>query len=509
MSCFCTELIDKDHTIMNNNNLLITDFDGSLVNRFDTDEAMCNLEVLGEVFDIVISTGREYGSMKKLIDRENFWKYVKYVVLANGCVVMSEVETTYIYLEKEEKDIIVQMSEELQLFGQGVEFYFSMLEKTVFIDSIEKANKNINASIFEIKIAIPAGEKQLLNWIINYVAFKELNVFVDLCTNETFYYMEVKGRHVNKFDSVKEYIGIEQYENVIALGDSINDINLFCFNATSKIYTTNEKIKIKGIEHIKDCKQLILDYGTDISSIYTNNKLLAFEKMVVKKFTDKKQYWAEKKVYYSLNSIYRPKLLGAIDEECELFIEKCSKPERLDYEKLIDMVNSFHFSTSKYGNTYELNGEAKYRCWEDYLLEQLDEWSVNVKKYIQNISEQIQWLKAYLFEKRTMNKKVSLIHRDIRVDNIGEINNRYVLYDYELSMWGDPIWDFSRMLYESKNEEDKEKIYLLSGYTKRDLNVYLCLYALSFLNYFCDADFKNVKEIEKCKRIILEFNYGI
>lgn len=493
---------------MNKNKLLITDFDGSLVNKFDIDEAMCNLEVLREVFDIVISTGREYGSMKRLIERENFWEYVKYVVLANGCIIMSETEITYVYLEKEVKDTIVQMIEELQLLDYGIEFYFSMPEKTVFIDSIEETNKNIGDPIFEIKIAIPVAEKHLLDWIWNYVTYKELNVFTDLFTNETFYYMEVKGRHVNKFDAIKAHIGIEQYEKVIALGDSVNDINLFCFNVPANTYTTNEKIKIKGIEYIKDCKQLVLGFGTDISSIYTNNKLLAFEKMVVKKFVNKNQYWAEKKAYCSLNLTYRPKLLGALDEECELFIEKCSKPESLDYEKLINMVNSFHLSTSKYGSTYELEGEAKYRCWEDYLLGQLEEWDVKVKKYIRNISDQIQWLKSYLLENRTMNKKVSLIHRDIRLDNIGEINNRYVLYDYELSMWGDPIWDFSRMLYETENEEDKEKIFFLSGYTKRDLNVYLCLYALSFLSYFCDADYKNMKEIEKCKRIILEFNYG-
>lgn len=494
---------------MKNEKLLITDFDGCLTNEFNLDEAMVNLLILNEVYDIVISTGREYGTMEKLISRKDFWKYVKMIILANGCVTISKQETKYAYLSWEEKENVMKMVRELQVFYYGVELYFSLPEKTIYIDDMDFAMIQLENPIYEIKIAVPLQEKMILNWILNYTSYKDMNAFVDIVTNKGYYYMEIKSKGVNKFNAVGEFVKREKYKQLYTLGDDVNDIHLFCFGIPAKKFTTNEKLKLQGLKLIKDCKNLVLDSGENLSSIYTNNKVVAFRHVVCKVFANSNQYQIEKEAYQIVDPMYRPNLIGTIEEESTLFVERCKIPKSLCLEQLIPMMNRYHQSTSREGEIYELGGVVRYSSWEDYLLAQLREWEETMKFYVTNVSQQIESLKKYISAVRPKRRQVSLIHRDIRLDNIGELNGCYVLFDYERAMWGNPIWDFARLFYEVECEEDKQAIYELSGYTKKELHIHRCLYAFSFLHYFYSAEYQNRKEIEKCKRIIKEFEHEV
>lgn len=96
-----------------------------------------------------------------------------------------------------------------------------------------------------------------------------------------------------------------------------------------------------------------------------------------------------------------------------------------------------------------------------------------------------------------VNKNIALIHRDIRWDNVGVINVSYVLFDFELSVWGDPIWDYARILFESKDSERKQ-IFKLSGYSHQELIINEVIFSLSFLHYLISIGDNNNKEISKC-----------
>lgn len=461
---------------------------------------MANLVLLHEAYDIIISSGREMGTMKKIMSLPGFWQYVEAVSLANGAVLVLKDGQKYYYLNKEEKTHIIAMICELQLFCFGVEVYYCTPAKTVFINSIEKAEKLINSKIFEVKIAVPKKEIELLNWITNYLVAKRLNSFFDFITNRHFYYIELKTAGVNKYDSISREVKLDKYDQVVTLGDGVNDIHLLCFR-TNVRYTTNSMMKVKGLKYIKDCKQLALSSGQDRSSFFTRNKVISLNNIVVKFFETEIQYKIEEQVYDILNLEFRPRILGKYESDNAIILERCTLPRKRSIIELILLLRDFHESTKRYGEVYELGSKKKYINWKEYLQERFSEWETTGKIYFKtDISKQVNILKKYIGNLEA--EKVSLVHRDVRWDNVGERQGRYVLFDFELAMWGNPIWDYARLLYGAENADEEEAIFALSGYKSKELHLNRCLYAFSFLHYFDGADYKNKFEIEKCLRIV-------
>ncbi len=294
---------------------------------------------------------------------------------------------------------------------------------------------------------------------------------------------------------------ISSYESVKTLGDGINDIHLLCMTSMQK-NTTNYNLQINNINYVKDVKSLICDYGKDVSSKFTNNKVRVLQNIVLKTFESLDKYKIEKSIYRLLDPSLCPKVLGELDEEKTLLIEKCNVPDERNLSNLIDVMNRFHKSTLRNGMVFELGSEEKFKSWKEYLKKQFPGWQDSWKCFSNyDISKQ-KILDRYINDLK--DGPVAIIHRDVRWDNIGEIDGRYVLFDFELAMWGNPIWDFARLLYESDKLEDKKKIISLSGYQEDELYINQCLYALSFLHYFKTAEYKNQKEIIKCIDIIKE-----
>lgn len=486
---------------MNNKQLLITDFDGCLTNDFDLDLAIKNINVLNEVYDIIISSGRELGTMKKLIEKRDFWQKVKYVFLANGAISINEKNIEYTFLCHYEKKQVLQMSLELRLFSNGVELYYCLPSNTRFVDNYNDAKRWIDQEIYEIKIAIPRQKDILLNWCVNYINSKGLNGFFDFITNKDFFYIEIKAEGINKISKIPTIEDISSYESVKTLGDGINDIHLLCMTSMQK-NTTNYNLQINNINYVKDVKSLICDYGKDVSSKFTNNKVRVLQNIVLKTFESLDKYKIEKSIYRLLDPSLCPKVLGELDEEKTLLIEKCNVPDERNLSNLIDVMNRFHKSTLRNGMVFELGSEEKFKSWKEYLKKQFPGWQDSWKCFSNyDISKQ-KILDRYINDLK--DGPVAIIHRDVRWDNIGEIDGRYVLFDFELAMWGNPIWDFARLLYESDKLEDKKKIISLSGYQEDELYINQCLYALSFLHYFKTAEYKNQKEITKCIDIIKE-----
>lgn len=487
---------------MNKKQLLITDFDGCLTNNFDLDLAIENITILHEVYDIIISSGRELGTMKKLIEKRDFWQKVRYVFLANGAISVNEKNIKYTFLSRDEKNQVLQMSLELRLFINGVELYYCSPSNTYFIDNYNDAKMQIDQKIYEIKIAIPRQKNILLNWCVNYINSKRLNAFFDFITNKGFFYIEIKAEGVNKISPISTIEDISSYESIKTLGDGINDIHLLCMTSMQK-NTTNFNLQINNIKYVKDVKSLVCDYGKDISSKFTNNKVRVLQNIVLKTFESFDKYEIEKGVYRLLDAALCPRVLGELDEEKTLIIEKCNVPADCDLSYLIYTLNRFHKSTLRNGMVFELGSEKKYKSWKAYLKMQFLEWQESWKLFSDcDISKQIKILNKYIANIK--NGPVSIIHRDVRWDNIGKIDGRYVLFDFELAMWGDPIWDFARLLYESDKIENKKIIIKLSEYQKEELYLSQCLYAFSFLHYFKTAEHKNQNEILKCISIIKE-----
>ena len=235
---------------MNNKQLLITDFDGCLTNDFDLDLAIKNINVLNEVYDIIISSGRELGTMKKLIEKRDFWQKVKYVFLANGAISINEKNIEYTFLCHYEKKQVLQMSLELRLFSNGVELYYCLPSNTRFVDNYNDAKRWIDQEIYEIKIAIPRQKDILLNWCVNYINSKGLNGFFDFITNKDFFYIEIKAEGINKISKIPTIEDISSYESVKTLGDGINDIHLLCMTSMQK-NTTNYNLQINNINYVK------------------------------------------------------------------------------------------------------------------------------------------------------------------------------------------------------------------------------------------------------------------
>lgn len=488
--------------------LLISDLDGCISNNFNLKEIRQNLKILSLRYDIVITTGREYGTIRNLINDDEIMKYLLGISLANGAIYALKSNLEYIYLTDEEKEKIKELVEVFQFFSNNIEIYACIPGRSIFLETTEIYHKYINSNLYEVKIAFAKERVEELNWITNYMVSKRMEFFIDTLSNKDYYYIEIKHDKVNKISTVEKNIDVTNYDRVLVLGDSINDMPLLSLNNDYKKYTTNKKLVfLKDVTYISSIHDLMIIQSKNISSSFTENKVYNFNNIIIKKLNDIKAYENEYYAYQILDEKLRPNLLGLDKENKIIIIEKCDEISKINYNELIKLIKAFHKSTLHEGYVGYVNERKRYNNWKEYLHENAVDWIENTSFYIKDAKTKIDKLINYVDKYTSCNNTVCLLHRDIRKKNIGMKDGQYVLFDFELIIWGNPIWDFARLLYQVDNKKDEDIIYKKSGYKKKELDVYKCIYAFSFLAYFYDSFSKNKKEITNCIRVIENFQY--
>ena len=118
--------------------------------------------------------------------------------------------------------------------------------------------------------------------------------------------------------------------------------------------------------------------------------------------------------------------------------------------------------------------------WLEYIRRQSGQWVDIIEGYLGR--KVTGFLERYLQLLELHNTaQLCLIHRDIRQENIGARENSLILFDFELAIWGDPLWDVGRYLLSCQSLSD-----FVSGYGIPDnevLTAYTGLFAFSFAEY--------------------------
>ncbi|MCL6525133.1 MAG: aminoglycoside phosphotransferase family protein [Thermoflavifilum sp.] len=132
-----------------------------------------------------------------------------------------------------------------------------------------------------------------------------------------------------------------------------------------------------------------------------------------------------------------------------------------------------------------------YPHWMDYVKEKVPIWVQNLRT-VDDLSFLIDKLTTHV----EWDKRICLIHRDIRTDNLGQQGERYILLDFELAMWGHPYWDVARYVLQSA--QDPEKFLRTYGVTHKQLDPYVQLVALGFADYLIRHNGTDSPEFFKC-----------
>ncbi|WP_158246301.1 phosphotransferase family protein [Sulfobacillus sp. hq2] len=137
--------------------------------------------------------------------------------------------------------------------------------------------------------------------------------------------------------------------------------------------------------------------------------------------------------------------------------------------------------------------------WLEYIRTQSGKWVDIIERHMgRKVTDQLTTLLS-LVESQG-NPKICLIHRDIRRANIGSRDNSLVLLDYELAIWGDPLWDVGRYLLDCPSRDD-----FLAGYGMPDSEVliaYTGLFAFSFAEYLIRHGYNSGEDFKNCVRAI-------
>ncbi len=110
------------------------------------------------------------------------------------------------------------------------------------------------------------------------------------------------------------------------------------------------------------------------------------------------------------------------------------KDNSIDISKLADLILKFHtIKSSKSGFLNSLNKDYSEFCKNEFILK----YSTKFKEKVKNGDEIIN----YLLENISKEPKFTLLHGDLNPDNILLNDNRYNLFDFEGSIYGEKEYD--------------------------------------------------------------------
>ncbi|TKJ07555.1 hypothetical protein FC702_05205, partial [Bacillus cereus] len=187
----------------------------------------------------------------------------------------------------------------------------------------------------------------------------------------------------------------------------------------------------------------------DLSSEFTENKVYLcdseeFGKTIKKIYKFKAGFYREVEAMNNVHEQLRPDIYYISEQEQVIY--SSYNPMKVfpkdPITTLVALTKKLHESSSKIGRVIDPGERYTVDNWMEYLVKRGENWLIELNKY-RNYNKifysQIEYLsKIY---SQTLDSRVCIIHRDIRMDNVGEKDGKYILFDYELAMWGDRYWD--------------------------------------------------------------------
>ncbi len=242
----------------------------------------------------------------------------------------------------------------------------------------------------------------------------------------------------------------------------------------------------------------------DLSSEFTDNKVYLCEnklygKFIKKVYVNKDKYTKELIGYEEIDEAYRPQLFEYNQNELSIYTAFHPLERKISDCEIVDLLYAFHMSTAKRGPVYFPAENKAYQNWIAYIECVSKAWINRLDQYYVNIIDVVQGLIQDIHTTNQYDGFISYIHRDVRSSNIGERNGKLILFDFELGIWGNPLWDIARYGYENLENTTLHKMFIEKYNIEEGLyKSYLKLYSISFLNYLLKVKSSNSIEIEKC-----------
>ncbi len=236
----------------------------------------------------------------------------------------------------------------------------------------------------------------------------------------------------------------------------------------------------------------------NLSSLYTRNSVFLDKQTIIKTFSSIKKFNNEIRAYDTLKllkkEVLAPRVFKVDYKNQILEIEYCPKEKNLNTEELIKFASEFHRETRITKNSIYKCRDSKVK-WEEFLKESSKSWKGQISKVDANLITKIDKCLDIVLDR---NFETTLIHRDFRNDNIGRKNDDFVLFDFELAMLGDPLWDCARILTENdENECYTKQVMELYDVDEKIVKAYKYLYGSSFLAFLLEFQTENIIEINK------------
>ena len=233
--------------------LLASDLDGTIIdnqNKVTNDDLNVINKLNGTSVNFAICTGKTYAMTKKLCDKLHpsygiFGNGTQIVNLRTGeeiarniipsnkvmnCLKIARDNHLHVHIYTDSK-IIVQGSLKYMAFRNYVLYKDQVQFETV--DSLESYIREKNPHILKLVIS---GEKDLIEVKtkieqsegLTAIQIKKYDVYKDRIINQEYEYLDIVPKYVTKYEALKqlsEYLDI-QNEEVMAVGDNINDIEM-------------------------------------------------------------------------------------------------------------------------------------------------------------------------------------------------------------------------------------------------------------------------------------------
>lgn len=271
-----TCLHELEHTLIACNNLIVSDFDGTLV----TTSGTIPLDIMEKIdalnFQFILATGRSYSYFQNL-------KLPFEGVFANGAQIVKNGKITEIGIEIETcLDIISYLtsinvpftchtsskiiinkefnfdnkmielaklhSNDQNEIDEGSKIYKRIIyDNSLKVESVSDYIRYASESILKFELFITKDKRNVMSQLSN--------MFNVNCVSSHISNIEIVNTRVNKGEGIKAYIGNSNY-NIIAIGDGDNDIDMFDIaNYSYAMGNSTDKLKsiaTKVVSNVED-----------------------------------------------------------------------------------------------------------------------------------------------------------------------------------------------------------------------------------------------------------------
>lgn len=228
---------DLDGTIVDNNQVTNEDLNAiNKLNNTDIDFAVCTGKTYSMMRNICNKLNPTYGIFgngTQIINLKTGEEIKKNVVLndkAIDCLRIAEKEHLHIHIYTEDK-IISQQQLKYMAFRNYVLYRDEVQFKVV--ESLEKYIRGKNPNILKLVLSGEKDLKDVKKQIeekedLIAIQIKKYAEYQDKIINQEYEYLDIVPKHVTKYDALKQlsqYLNIQD-EEVMAVGDNINDIDM-------------------------------------------------------------------------------------------------------------------------------------------------------------------------------------------------------------------------------------------------------------------------------------------